>query len=368
MKTILKSFLIGIIFCSCTQNKIFETKKNAVNQVKYAKNFKIFVEKAYTEIDILAPETHKVVKKIRCYSKAQRLTQPTNNLMQIITPINGTICLSSTHIGMLNKINEIKFVKGIDNPRYIFNKRILLNIKNQNIKPVGPIENLNIESLLSTKAKCILYSGFETELPILKKLERLGIQTIPTYEWKETNPLGKAEWIKLFGVLTNQSDKANTYFKEIETKYKKLVEKTKNMKPSKKMLAGSMIGDTWFLPAGQSYMAKLMNDAKIDFVGKTSKGTGSISISIENCLKNYQNTPLWINVGAKSKTELIQTNKKYSYFKAFKTNNLYCYSKNTNFYWENSSVEPHRLLNDLLIIAHPNEYKGNLYFYRKLKQ
>jgi iron complex transport system substrate-binding protein len=269
---------------------------------------------------------------------------------------------------MLNKINGIKFVKGIDNPCYLSNNQILLNIKNQDIKPVGPIENLNIESILSTDAKCILYSGFETELPILKKLERLGIQTIPTYEWKETNPLGKAEWIKLFGILTNQSDKANTYFNEIETKYKTLLQKTKNLKQSKKMLAGSMIGDTWFLPAGESYMAKLFTDAKIDFVAKNTKGSGSVSMSMEQCLLNFQNSAFWINVGAKSKTELINANKKYNYFKAFKTNELYCYSKNTNFYWENSSVEPHRLLSDLLIIAHPNEFKGNLYFYRKLQE
>jgi iron complex transport system substrate-binding protein len=368
MKTFLKSFLIGIIFCSCTQHKLDKTKNQATNQVKYAQNFKIFNEKKYTEIQIVEPETNRIVKKIRCYSKNKSTLISNTNLIQTTTPINEIVCLSSTHIGMLNKIKGIKLIKGVDNESFISNKQILYNIKNRKTQTVGPIENLNVELLLATKAKYIFYSGFETNLPIFKKLERLGIHLIPTYEWKENNPLGKAEWIKLFGVLTNKYDKANYHFNEIEKKYKNLLQKTKNLKQSKKMLAGSMIGDTWFLPAGESYMAKLFTDAKIDFVAKNTKGSGSETMSIEQCLRNFQNSAFWINVGAKSKTELINANKKYNYFKAFKTNELYCYSKNTNFYWENSSVEPHRLLSDLLIIAHPNEFKGNLYFYRKLQE
>jgi iron complex transport system substrate-binding protein len=369
MKILLFTLLYFFIFVSCgEQENVKPSLSNSnKNEVEYAQNFKIFRQEHITEIQIFNPEKSSIEKKIICFSNKQYLPKREENVIYIQTPVNGIVCLSSTHIGMLNKINALSFVKGIDNPNYIHNKYILSKVKKHKMNILGSIETINPERILNTQANIIMYSGFGKALANEDKLQKLHITAIANYDWKEIDPLGKAEWIKIFGVLTNQSKEAETYFNKIKNEYLKLKSQAKKLTISNQLLAGSMIGDSWYMPAGDSYLAKIFRDAKIDYVAKQTKGVGSYNLSLEKSIRNYHDATYWINPGARNKKELLSFNKRYSNFKAFKKNNLFCYYHNPNYYWENSAIEPQKLLNDLIIISHPNEYRGKLYFYKKLK-
>ncbi len=369
MKILLFTLLYLFIFVSCgKQENVKPSLSNSnKNEVEYAQNFKIFRQKHITEIQIVNPENNSIEKRIICYSSEQYIPKKNEHIIYIKIPVKGMVCLSSTHIGMLNKINALDVVKGIENPAYINNKYILSRVKQQKVNVLGSIETINPERILNTQANIIMYSGFGKALANEDKLQKLHITAVANYDWKEIDPLGKAEWIKIFGVLTNQSKEAETYFNKIKNEYLKLKSQAKKLTISNQLLAGSMIGDSWYMPAGDSYLAKIFRDAKIDYVAKETKGIGSYSVSLEKSIRNYHNATYWINPGAKNKKELLSFNKRYSYFKAYKENKLFCYSQNPNFYWENSAIEPQKLLNDLIIISHPDEYSGKLYFYKKLK-
>ena len=56
------------------------------------------------------------------------------------------------------------------------------------------------------------HGGFEA-------LKECGIPLISHHGYKETNPLGQAEWIKLVGLLTGETRRANAVFAEIESRY-----------------------------------------------------------------------------------------------------------------------------------------------------
>ncbi len=368
MKLLLNLLCLFVLFsCDKSINITTPPYTNTKNEVEYAQNFKIFKQKKYTEIQIINPENKCIEKRLICYSREQcRPTQKTTAIY-IQTPIKGFICLSSTQIGMLNKINALTTVKGLDNPNYISNKFILNKVKKQQISVVGNIETINPESITKTKADILMYSGFGKAIANERKFMKLQITPIANYDWKESDPLGKAEWIKFFGILTNKSKEANTYFNRIKKEYTNLKTQAQKLPFSNQLLSGSLIGDNWYMPAGESYLGKLFSDAKINYVAKQTKGIGSYSISLEKVIRSFQNATYWINPGAPSRKELLAFNKRYANFNALKKNNTYCYSQNQNFFWENSAIEPHKLLNDLIIISHPNEYHGKLYFYKKLK-
>lgn len=369
MKRLLLAALYLFIVASCGKQDNIKTLLNNSNknEVEYAQNIKIFKEKYHTEIQIINPEKNSIEKRIICFSNKQYLPKREGNVIYIQTPVKGMVCLSSTHIGMLNKINALSFVKGIDNPNYIDNKYILSKVKQHKMSILGSIETINPERILNTQANIIMYSGFGKALSNEDKLQKLHITAVANYDWKEINPLGKAEWIKIFGILTNKSNEAETYFNKIKNEYLNLKSQAKKLTISNQLLAGSMIGDSWYMPAGDSYLAEIFRDAKIDYVAKETKGIGSYSVSLEKSIRNYHNATYWINPGAQNKKELLSFNKRYSYFKAYKENKLFCYSHNPNFYWENSAIEPQKLLNDLIIISHSDEYSGKLYFYKKIK-
>ena len=50
------------------------------------------------------------------------------------------------------------------------------------------------------------------QLVMLEKLKELGIKVIFNADYLETDPLGKAEWIKLFGALYCKENLADSIF------------------------------------------------------------------------------------------------------------------------------------------------------------
>ena len=361
--------LIGIfiLFCfilfGCDNKKSKKNKIQKNNLIDFAQNFKLSKKGKKTFIYILNPETKSTEMTFFLDKKTPNFIWINNKKISS----SSIIVFSSTFIGLLDKLNELNRIKGVDNLKIIHNKIIKEGIKAGKIKELGSSESSNIEEILNTKSELILYSGFGNKFPYDEKLKKFNISSLPIYDWKETHPLGKAEWIKVFGVITNKENEANLYFDKLKKRYLSIQEKYKNIKLSKPLFSGSLIGDYWYFPAGESYLSNLFKDAKIDYVEKSNKGIGSISKSFEYCLKKYQNTYYWLNPGNSSKTNLLTQNKNYRFFKAFKKN-TFCYSHNPNLFWEKSAIEPDLLLLDLIQISHPEiNLNRNLYFYKNIK-
>jgi ABC-type Fe3+-hydroxamate transport system substrate-binding protein len=78
---------------------------------------------------------------------------------------------------------------------------------------------ISIEKLLASKTKTMIYSAFSGEFSQQKKFDKLGIISIPNYDWRETTPLGKADWLLLFGFLTGKQEQAKERIKRLNTLY-----------------------------------------------------------------------------------------------------------------------------------------------------
>ena len=107
-------------------------------------------------------------------------------------------------------------------------------------------------------------------------------------------------------------------------------------------------------------MATYFKDANLNYLWKETKGTGSLPLSFENVLTKAQNADFWLNCGFfESKAQMLQHNKNYATFKAFKENNLYTYAKRKGatgglIYFEVSSVRPDLVLKDFIKITQPD--------------
>ncbi|MBO5145739.1 MAG: ABC transporter substrate-binding protein [Lachnospiraceae bacterium] len=73
------------------------------------------------------------------------------------------------------------------------------------------------ELILSEQCDLAIESTMIYHTPEVKEqLENAGIPVLVEYSSYETNPLGRMEWIKLYGVLMNQLDTACSYFESQE--------------------------------------------------------------------------------------------------------------------------------------------------------
>ncbi len=371
MKAIL-IFLSFVLLISCKSNSTKKGNGNSnitskIESNKYAQNFKIIKHSDFTEIQIINPDNKTVEKKYALATDISKL-KLSKDIIPIQTPIKSIVSLAGTDIGILEKLACSDKIKGILSNNYIYNPTVKQNFKNNKVKEIGDLNLANPESFLGI-SKLITYSGFGTPPSNEGKLAKLDILCIPIYDWKENHPLGKAEWIKLFAVLFEKENLANSYFNKIEKEYNKMLElaETMNKKPS--LISGSMIGDLWYMPAGESFNATFFYKAKCDYVNSKSKGTGSSAYSFEHVFKEFQHSEFWINPGFKSKKELLQANSKYAYFDAFKNDKIFCYSHNMNYFWEMSAIEPQKVLSDLIKIlhlSHENSKYSKFYFYKKI--
>lgn len=315
------------------------------------------------------------------YAKNFSLTKKENQyILQILNPISGeiesthsidpskkyeAISLSATVVGMYAILEQQTLLKGISSIDYVFDPTVKSLFKKKQILEYGDETSNSIEKIISSKANTILYSGFGDEFPNQKKLEALHFTILPIYDWKETDPLGKAEWIKVIGALTGKMDEANAFFENVEKEYKRLKKLTESIDERPTCLSGNLIGDIWYTPASESYVARLMKDAGAKYRYADTKGQITLEFSIEQILKDNEHTELWINPGYDSKAKIDKLNPHIKHLKCYE--NIYCYSPNMNMFWEQSAAEPHHLLSDFIHIFHPEiEEIQSFYYYSKI--
>lgn len=292
-------------------------------------------------------------------------TNTPENFTNISVAPNGIAALSSTHIGMLSQLGSIKSISAVGDKNLIYNQELKKRISKGWVATLGQEGDLSVEMLLKSKSKTLVYSAFSGKLAIASKLKKLGIIAIPNFDWRETHPLGRAEWILLFGYLTGKQERAKKEFADIVLQYKSIQNKSKSSE--KVALAGNVTGDFWYAPAGDSYNAKLLQDAGVNYIYKNSTGTGSLSLTLEQVFKKSDQVDLWLNPGFASKKLILLNNPKAKYFSMFSKGEIYCYAQNMNRYWEMAAVQPHLLLSDLQQIIDSSLPNKKLHFYQKVE-
>ena len=208
----------------------------------------------------------------------------------------------------------------------------------------------------------------------LNALKKSGLKILYNGDWTEQSPLGKAEWIKFFGVLYDQEDKADKLFADIEKGYKEALTLAEKATTKPTVLGGAMFQDQWYLPQGGSWAALFLKDAKANYLWADAEGTGSLTLSFETVLDKAQDADVWVGPGQfTTYKEMTDANPHYAQFKAFKTKNVYSYSSKKGptggiLYFELAPNRPDLVLKDLISILHPELLPGyEKHFFEKLK-
>lgn len=361
-----------ILFFSCKNdrnNNSAEAKTNTNNPIKYAKGFNIQHFKKYTKLTIKAPyqNSKETFEFILTNSKSN------NELNTIQTPINSIVVTSTTHIPFLELLNVGNKLVGFPNSDYISSQKTRSLIDKGGIMELGHEENMNTELLLGLDPDLVVGFSINSNNKMFTTIEKLGIPVLLNGDWLEETPLGRAEWIKFFGVLFDKDNEADSIFNNIETNY--LEAKAIALKSIKKptIISGGLFKDVWNLPAGESFEATFLKDANTNYIWKDTKGKGSLSLNIENVFEKGKDADLWISPSYyKSLEQLKNANDIYPKFKAFQNKNIYSFvnkqgKKGGIIYFELAPARPDLVLKDLIKLAYPELLKDYEFtFYERL--
>jgi len=354
-KYILVCFSFLIILFSCQFEKIKSDNKNEENtKINFAKGFQIEDQNEIQKIIIKSPYQNS--EEVFEYF----LSRNKNLKKELRIPISRIVVTSTTHIPMIELLNEENSIVGFPNASYISSQKTRQRVEQGFIKEIGKENLLNTEVLLNLQPDLVLGYSVSTADKSLEIIKKSGIPVIYNGDWLEETPLGRAEWIRFFGVLYDKQKMADSIFKTIETAYlevKQLALKTSE-KPT--ILSGAVMSkDIWNLPGGESFVAQFLADANLDYLWKNSKGKGSLSLSFESVFERAKEADFWIAPGHfSSKTEMLEHNKLYAEFKAFKKDNIYTSTLKKGktggvIYYELAPTRPDLVLKDLIKIAHP---------------
>ena len=279
-------------------------------------------------------------------------------------PFKRIAVLSATHVGMLAALDQQERLCAIPDKRFLHDPKIKNAVARGKMADLKSEQQLSVKKLLAQHTQALVYSGFGPEQAQIKRLKSIGITCIPNYEWRETHPLARAEWVLLFGALTGQFEKAQHYFKQVCQNYKRIKKQPTLCNSNPFVISGYVYGDQWVAPAANSFEARLYADADFAYYFHKRPGTGSCFSSIQSVLTKSSGAVIWLNPGQPKRAALLEQYPKYKYFPFF-NKCIFCYTHNTNYYWEWAAVHPDWVLSDLRNIR--DNQIDSLYFYKELQ-
>ena len=270
----------------------------------------------------------------------------------------------------------------------------------------------DIERIIAMKPEAILVSPFENSGGY-GKLDRLHIPIIEAADYMESSPLGRAEWMKFYGMLFGKDKnisttaaveaseaaagkaseatagkaseataveaseatlpascelRADSLFAQIEKEYLDLKAEAGKLPKGLSILTERKTGGVWYVPGGQSTIGILLKDANARYIFSDDQHSGSLPMSPEQILAKGNQVDVWafkyFGGAPLSQAQLIQEYDGYKALAAFNRGNIYQVDTSTVPYFELTSFHPELLLREFIILAHGERF-GKLKFYKK---
>ncbi len=354
-------FLVTTVFVSCKKESNTVITSDDTNTIEYAKGFTIEAYDQYSVVNVKQAwvGADKSFKYVLYKEGKEVIPDSLKTLPSLKVPVQSIVVTSTTHLPSLVVLEEEKSLKGFPGLNYVSSPSIRKLINDNHIKEVGQNEQLNTELLLDLNPSVIVAFAMDGSNQALQLIEKSGTPVVYNGDWVEQTPLGKAEWIKLFGALYGKEKEAKTFFDNIVQDYKDAQALVKDAKNNPTVMSGAMYQDVWYTPQGQSWMAIYFKDAKSDYLWKETEGTGSLSLSLEVVLDKAIDASFWINPAQyETLQQLVDANPHYAKFNAFKNKNVYSFSPRKgetggSLFYELGPTRPDLVLKDLIYILHP---------------
>ena len=302
------------------------------------------------------------------------------------TPVERSAVFIAPHCQLMYELGCQQAIRGVCDLDYInipdVKKRAALS---GNTSAQNPIVNCgssmapDIERIIALKPEAILLSPFENSGGY-GKLDKLHIPIIEAADYMESSPLGRAEWMKFYGMLFGNEEgksngisgscepKADSLFAKIEKEYLSLKAQAAGYPKGLSILTERKTGNVWYVPGGQSTIGILLKDANARYIFEDDEHSGSLAMSPEQILAKGKQVDVWafkfFGGAPLSQAQLLQEYDGYKALAAFSRGNIYQVDTSTVPYFELTSFHPELLLREFIILAHGERF-GKLRFYKK---
>lgn len=383
IKNIIFGALVVLLVVACQGGKTASGEGGDTLQMKYAELLTIVKHNdgAYTEAIIENPwkkgttlhkyilvpkgnEGDETVARLKDDIRENATLQMGSHCDIVRTPLESNVVFTAPHCQLMYELGCKNAITGVCDKDYIN----IPDIKER--VDCGSSMQPDIERIISLKPEGLFISPFENSGGY-GKLDKLHIPIIETADYMETSPLGRAEWMKFYGLLFKSEERSDSLFSSIEKEYLALKAEAAKLPQGLSILTERKMGSVWYVPGGKSTMGILLKDANAKYIFADDTHSGSLAYGPERILSKGTQVDVWafkyFGGKALSKNDLLAEYEGYKVLKAFNSNSIYQVDTSTQPYFELTSFHPEILLQEFIILAHPKATQfGKLRFYQHL--
>ncbi len=289
---------------------------------------------------------------------------------RIIGPARRVVCMSTSHIAMLDALDMVEAVVGVSGKQYVMNEHIATN---DSVVDVGYDSNLDYERLLLLRPDVVLLYGVSAEnTSVTAKLRELRIPYLYLGDYVEQSPLGKAEWLVAVAEIMGCRERGEALYAGIVERYEAVKSDIEHVAERPKVMFNTPYQDVWYMPSDESYMVRLVEDSGGEYIYKgKNHSSGSVGISLEEAYMLVVKADVWMNVGQCSTldelrsaaphfahTPVVVRGEVYN-------NNARATAAGGSDFWESAIVRPDVVLEDMATIMRGGEKE--MYYHHKLR-
>lgn len=347
-----------LLLCACGGGRTSsEFSDGDTLQFGYAENLKVIRFERYKMAELRNPWD--TLKTLHTYILVDRDEPLPENLPEgtvVRVPLSRSVVYSSVHCGLIQRFGKLSAIGGVCDLKYIRMPEIHEGCREGRIVDAGSGMSPDIEKIISLHPDGILLSPFENSGGY-GRIEKLDVPIIECADYMETSALGRAEWMRFYGMLYGCEELADSLFGVSEREYLALCGKVSAVTTRPKVFCELKSGSAWYVPGARSTVGRLYADAGADYVFAGLENSGSSPLSFETVFDKAHEADVWLikYSGEVEKTyrELERDYAPYAGFRAFRERNIYgCNTTKVNYY-EDTPFYPELILKDLIGIFHP---------------
>jgi iron complex transport system substrate-binding protein len=344
--------LFSILLTACASESERDTSKSTWEEValQHARCFTIEQRGDERRLTVFGPGG-------TTDTAGQYLLSPIDAPGHVPLPLSRIAVVSTTHLSYLQALKALGVVVGAAHLDRLVDPELIAKVKGV-VPEIGTANGLDRELLIVLAPEALLdypfgQGGSTSAIP--------DLQRIAVTEYLEEHPLGRAEWLRFFGVLLGREQMADSLFNAIAERYKAALHPEGKERP--RVFFGSAWQSRWYVPPGNSYIGQLIADAGGDYCFSSIVAGENVAMDLEQVLDETARADhfgaVLAHSGSVDPVLLAGGDRRIAGMKAVSQGGFVGNSASSDFFGR-ALLEPDLVLRDLRCIFHPSECSGHV--------
>lgn len=376
MNKSLIALLLGIVLLSSCRGTRQETmaRDGDTLRLKYARNLTIVKYDGYAEVSLSDPWNNgKTLHRYALVPKGKEIPAELNQhgLTLVHVPVEKAVVGTSVLCGLIDCLGCRDAITGVCDVQYVNIPFVQEGCRAGRIADCGSGLSPTLEKIIDIEPEAIFLSPFQNSGGY-GRIEELDVPIVEMADYMETSALGRAEWVRFYGMLLGAEQQADSLFDSVEKNYLRLQQMAASAPTRPSLLMDKQTSSVWYTPAGQSTVGRVICDANIQYAWSDTGQGGSLPLPLETIIEKAGDADLWLfrynSPQAITYQSLLSENEAYGQLKPFINKSAYGCNTATSTFYEDTPFHPDMLLRDFICIAHPELGLGQPHYFLPVGQ